>query len=221
MDVRDALKSRRTVRAFLDRPVPRETLEAILGDALCTPSWANTQPWEIFVAGGEVFERIRRMSEQRTLEKIPSNPDVPFPGAWTPECRARTKELTAGRAEIRGTTTDDPAFHHDFLVANRRFFGAPCAVYLCMDQTLGTWSIFDLGAMCQSITLAAQDHGVDSAIAINLVVYPDLLRDELDIPRELLIVIGIALGHADADDPEEAFRSARRPLGDAVRFVGI
>ena len=221
MDVGDALRARRTVRAFLDRPVPRETLEAILSDALRTPSWANTQPWEIFVAGGEVFQRIRRLSEQRTLEKIPSNPDVPFPGAWTPECRSHTKELTAGRAEIRGTTPDDPAFHHDFLMANRRFFGAPCAIYLCMDRTLGAWSIFDLGAMCQSITLAAQDHGVDSAIAINLVVYPDLLRDELGIPRELLIVIGIALGYPDSDDPEDGFRSARRPLSDAVRFVGI
>jgi nitroreductase len=221
VDVRDALRARRTVRGFLDRPVPRETLEALLGDALRTPSWANTQPWEIFVVGGEVFGRIRRLSEQRTLEKIPSNPDVPFPGAWTPECRARTKELTAGRAEVRGTTPDDPVFHHESIVANRRFFGAPCAVYLCVDQTLGTWSIFDLGAMCQSIALAAQDHGVDSAIAINLVVYPDLLRDELGIPRELLIVIGIALGYPDPDDPEDAFCSARRPLDDAARFIGI
>ncbi len=221
MDVGNALKARRTIRGFLDRPVPRETLEAILSDALRTPSWANTQPWEIFVAGGEVFERIRRTSLERTLAKIPSNPDVPFPGAWTPECRARTKELGAGRAEVRGTSPDDPAFHHDFLMANRSFFGAPCAVYLCMDQMLGAWSMFDLGAMCQSITLAAQDHGVDSAIAINLVVYPDLLRDELGIPRELLIVIGIALGYPDAGDPEDAFHSARRPLTDAVRFIGI
>jgi nitroreductase len=221
MQVGDALRARRTVRAFLDRPVPRQTLEAILDDALATPSWANTQPWEIFVAGGDAFERIRRISGERTRAKAPSDPDVPFPGAWTPECRARTKELTAGRAEIRGTTPEDPGFHHDFLMANRAFFGAPCAVYLCMDRTLGTWSMFDLGAICQSITLAAQDHGVDSAIAINLVVYPDLLRDELGVPEQLLVVIGIALGYPDATDPEDAFRSARRPLSEAVRFVGI
>jgi nitroreductase len=221
MDVGDALRARRTVRAFLPRPVPRETLEAILTASLRTPSWANTQPWEIFVAGGEVFERIRRVSEQRTIAKIASAPDVPFPGAWPAACRNWTKELTAGRAEVRGTTTEDAAFHHDFLMANRRFFEAPCAVFLCMDQTLGSWSIFDLGAMCQSIVLAAQDHGVDSAIAINLVIYPDVLRDELQIPGDLLIVIGIALGYVDPDGPEDAFRSVRRPLDDAVRFVGI
>lgn len=221
MEVGDALRERRTVRAFLPRPVSRETLEAILTDALRTPSWANTQPWEAFVAGGETFERIRRVWAERTLAKTASNPDVPFPGAWPPACRDRTKELTAGRAAVRSMSTEDPAFHHDFHMANRRFFDAPCAVYLCMDQTLGAWSMFDLGAMCQSICLAAQDHGVESAIAINLVVYPDVLRDELRIPRDLLIVIGIALGYADPDGPEDAFRSLRRPLGDAVRFVGL
>jgi len=90
-----------------------------------------------------------------------------------------------------------------------------------MDQTLGMWSMFDLGAMCQSVALAAQDHGVDSAIAVQLVVYPDMLRSVLHISRELLIVIGIALGYVDAAGSEDRFRSLRRPLGEVVRFVGI
>ncbi len=221
MDVDTALRSRRTVRGFTRRPVPRETVQAILDAALRTPSWANTQPWEIYVAGGEVLEGIRAAFVERTIAKVPSTPDVPFPAAWPAACRARTKELTAGRAAVRGVGPEDPAFHHGFLMANRRFFDAPCAVYLCMDRTLGTWSIFDLGAMCQSIALAAQHHGVDSAIAINLVVYPDLLRAALGIPDGLLIVIGLALGYVDPSDPEDTFRSTRRPLGEAVTFVGM
>jgi nitroreductase len=106
-------------------------------------------------------------------------------------------------------------------MANRRFFGAPCVVYLCMARTLTQWSVFDLGAMCQSITLAAQDRGVESAIAINTVCYPDVLRAELGIPDDLLIVIGIALGYADPSDPEYSFRSARRALAEVVRFKGF
>jgi nitroreductase len=221
MDVGAALRSRRTVRAFAQRPVPRETIEAILGDALHTPSWANTQPWETYVAGGEVLEVIRVASLERTNAKAPSDPDISFPAAWPAACRTRTKELTAGRAAVRGVDTEDPAFHHDFLMANRRFFGAPCAVYLCMDRMLGSWSMFDLGAICHGITLAAQHHGVDSAIAINLVIYPDLLRTALGIPDELLIVIGIALGYPDPNDPEDSFRSRRRSLGETVTSVGI
>ena len=117
-------------------------------------------------------------------------------------------------------TTEDPAFHRDFHMANRRFFDAPCAVYLCMDQTLGTWSMFDLGAMCQSICLAAQDHGVESAIAINLVVYPDVLRDELLIPRDLLIVIGIALGYADPSRPGGRFPERAASAGRRCQVRG-
>jgi nitroreductase len=221
MHVGDALRARRTVRAFLPRPVPRKTLEAILTDALCTPSWANTQPWEIFVAAGEPLERIRTVWMERTKAKVASNSDVPSPASYTRRGRERIKELNVGRAAAQGTTTRNPVFHRDFNLANRRFFDAPCAVYLCMDQTLGDWPMFDLGAMCQSVCLAAQDHGVESAIAINLVIYPDVLRDELHIPRNLSIVIGIVLGYADPNGPEDAFRSARRPLSDAVRFVGI
>jgi nitroreductase len=221
MDVSTALQNRRTVRAFLDRPVPRTTVEAILADALRAPSWANTQPWEIWVAGGETLERIRRASVERTRRKAPSQPDLPFPGGWPEACRERTKELTAGRAAVAGTTTDDPAFHRDFLDANRRFFGAPCIVYLCMDRSLGVWSVFDLGALSLSIMLAAQERGVDSAEAINMVCYPDLVRAELSIPDELLIVIGIGLGYADPEGPEDRFRSERRPLSEVVRFVGM
>ncbi|OFW59849.1 MAG: hypothetical protein A2133_07350 [Actinobacteria bacterium RBG_16_64_13] len=221
MEVHDALRNRRTVRAFLNRPVPRESLQEILEDALHTPSWANTQPWEVHVAAGEVLERIRRTYEERTTAKVPAQPDLPFPGAWPAPCRERTKELTLGRALTRNTTTDDPAFHHEFLMANRRFFGAPCVVYLCMARALSQWSVFDLGAMCQSITLAAQDRGVESAIAINTVCYPDVLRAELGIPDDLVIVIGIALGYVDPSDPEDSFRSARRTLAEAVSFKGF
>jgi nitroreductase len=221
MNVNEALRARRTVRAFLPRPVPRETLEAILADALQSPSWANTQPWEIFVAAGEPLERIRGIWAERTEAKIASNTDIPFPGAWPAGCKERTKELNIDRAAVTGTTPSDAAFHRDFLLANRRFFDAPCVVYLCMDQMLGAWSMFDLGAICQSICLAAQDHQVDSAIAINLVLWPDVLRDELQIPRELAVVIGVALGYVDSAGSEDAFRAARRPLQDAVRFIGI
>ena len=101
MDVSEALQRRRTVRAFLKRPVSRETLETILEAALRTPSWANTQPWEIYVAGGEVLERIRTTFVERTRAKVPGHADMEMPGGWPEECRARTKALTAGRARRR------------------------------------------------------------------------------------------------------------------------
>ena len=171
------------------------------------------------MVGGEKLERIRSGSVERTARKVPSAPELSFPGGWLAAQRERTKALTAGRAEIAGVSGDDPGFHEDFVNSNRRFFDAHCVAYLCMLRALSSWSIFDLGMMAQSIMLAAQEHGVDSAIAVNFVVYPDLIREEIDIPEDQMIVIGIALGFVDGSGAEDAFRSTRRELDDAVRFV--
>lgn len=70
-----------------------------------------------------------------------------------------------------------------FREANSRFFGAPVVVYLCMDKSLSTWSVFDLGSLSQSIMLAAQEYNLGSAVAAMLVIYPNLIRKTLDIPK--------------------------------------
>jgi nitroreductase len=220
MDVTAALRARRTVRAFEARPVPEATLRAILEAALCTPSWANTQPWDIYVASGEKLERIRAAFIEQTHRGVPGRPELPLPKQWPDVYRERTKAMTEGRAKVARVSAEDPGFREEFVRSNRRFFGAPCVVYLCMDRSLSTWSIFDLGMMAQSIMLAGQDHGVESAIAVNLVSYPDVVRSELGIPEGLMVVIGIALGYPDASSPGDSFRSARRPLDDAVTFAG-
>ncbi len=60
MDVVDALNTRFTARAFKPDPIDRRILERIMEAALRSPSWANTQPWEVYVAGGEVLNRLAR-----------------------------------------------------------------------------------------------------------------------------------------------------------------
>ena len=73
MDVVDALSTRFTVRAFKPDPIDRHTLEKVMEAALRAPSWANTQPWEIYVAGGEVLNRLRK-AYLANLERQTSSP---------------------------------------------------------------------------------------------------------------------------------------------------
>jgi nitroreductase len=113
------------------------------------------------------------------------------------------------------------ATRQKFMADNYRFFGAPAVVFLCMDRTLTPWSIFDMGSLAQSIMLAAQQYGVDSAIAFTFASHPDLVRAELKVPDDLAVLIGIALGYADADHLRDQQRSSRRPLKDVVRCKGI
>lgn len=49
MDVFEAIERRRSIRAFKDTPVPRETVQRVLEAARLAPSGKNRQPWEFVV----------------------------------------------------------------------------------------------------------------------------------------------------------------------------
>jgi nitroreductase len=221
MNVIDALNSRFTVRAFEPDPVHKETILKILDAATRAPSSGNTQPWELFVAGGDALDRIRHAYEERFKERVPGSPDLPAPQEWPPTMQKRMDELKAARFESLGTERDDAATRHVMLERAHQFFGAPTVMYLCMDRTLTAWSIFDMGLLAQSIMLAGQQYGVDSAAAALLISYPDLIRAELEIPEDVLILMGVALGYRDRQHPLNQYRSPRRPLQEVVRLKGF
>lgn len=221
MDVVKALNSRFTCRAFKQDPVTKETILKIMEEATHSPSWANTQPWEIFVAGGDALERIRRNFMESYANDEPITPEIPWVENWPSAMEERIKELGIGRFKHLGISRDDKIAKNANWRLNFKFFDAPLVVYLCMHESLTEWSIFDLGLLSQSIMLAAQEHGVDSAPSVNLVAYPNFIRKELEIPEELMIVFGIALGYKDEKSPQNTYKSPRRPIEEVVRTKGF
>lgn len=221
MNTIDVLNSRYCCRAFKPDPVSKETVLKILEAATRAPSWANTQPWEIYVATGEVLERLRQAYLKNLQEEVAPHPDLPRPQSWPPALQKRTEDLMAGRSELLGIARDDITGRKTMMQTNYKFFGAPVVIYLCMDRALTPWSVFDLGSLSQSIMLAAKDNGLDTAVAVMLVAYPDLIRAHLEIPGYLSIIIGIALGSHDPNYPGNRFRSPRRSLSDVVHLKGF
>jgi nitroreductase len=221
VNVIDALNSRVTIRAFKPDPVSKETILEILEAATRAPSSGNTQPWELFVAGGEALDRIRLAYTANFQHGVPSNSDLPAPQTWPPALQKRMDESRAGRFKSMGIEPDDKATRRTIFKRGHQFFGAPTVVYLCMDRTLTPWSIFDIGMLAQSIMLAAQHYGVDSAPAFLFISYPDLIRAELEIPEDLSIIMGVALGYRDPQHPQNQYRSLRRPIREVVHFKGV
>ncbi len=221
MEVIEALKKRYTVRAFKPDALDRTTIEKILNAALMAPSWANTQPWEIYIAGGEVLNRLREAYLANLKNCVPRQLDVAAPKQWPPELQKRMETLRAERVATAERVCLDKTLLKDLAEMNYHFFYAPVVAYLCMDRSLTPWSMFDLGILAQSIMLSAQHYGVDSATAVTLAAHPDLIRRELQIPDELSIVIGIALGYADQWHPQNQYRSQRRNVREAVAFRGL
>ncbi|SMC50188.1 nitroreductase [Papillibacter cinnamivorans] len=215
MNVTEALSARRSCRAFKPDPVNRSVILQLLEAAARTPSWANTQPWEVYVAAGDVLQAIKDGFLERFGSGTPPCPDLPRPKSWPEEHKKRTQQLTADMALAAGEAVKQ------FGQLNLKGFYAPAVIYLCMDKTLTPWSIFDLGAFSQSIMLEAAQRGLSTIPAVNLVHYPDVIRRELGIPDTLSVIFGIAIGYEDTSHPINAFRSARRPAGEFAVLKGF
>ncbi len=221
MNVLEALLARSTIRAFKPDPIKQEVINDILNAALRTPSWANTQPWEIFCVSGEPLERIRSAFAENLKKCEPRKPDINMPKDWPVAHQLRMDLLKRERLAAMEQACKDPADLQEMLQMNYRFFNAPVVMYACMDRSLSPWSLFDMGAFCQSTMLAALEHGIGSAVAITLVGHPEIIRRELHLPDQMSIVIGVALGYPDTTHPQNVYRTKRRSLEEAVRFMGF
>ena len=63
MDVREALKKRKSTRAFLDKEVTKKKVVAVLEAARHSPSGVNTQPWQVAVVSGDAKTRLQERIE--------------------------------------------------------------------------------------------------------------------------------------------------------------
>jgi nitroreductase len=212
MDVFEALRARHSTRAFKPEAIEREKFDALFAAASRTPSWGNTQPWEVFVAQGDTMARIREGYAKSYAEKVMPAPESPRPNQWSEAAQARHKQLPTDMKRDCG----DAAMHFGKL--NQTLFNAPAVIYICLDRLHSEWSMYDIGAYTQSLMLAAVELGLATIPAITLTLFPDVLRRELGIPDNLRITIGIAIGYADENNGINKFVTSRDPVADVVRF---
>jgi len=220
LNVIDAIRTRRTIRAYKPDPVPQEVVRKILETAQYAPSWGNTQPWEFVIFTGEVLEQITAALVAKTEARQEPYSDLPRP-TFPEELRRRSEELGRVMYGAMGINRDDVEGRHQFNIRNSRFFGAPVGILLIMDRSLGPWSVLDIGLVMENIMLAALAYGLGSSPLYGMVRYPDVLRRILQIPDSKQIVCGIALGYPDLDAPQNNFPRHREPLDAISQWHGF
>jgi nitroreductase len=213
----DGIRTRRSIRAYKPTPIPKDVLVKVLEAARWSPSYTNTQPWEVAVVSGTQKDELYRILTNLAEAGVPPNREWPRPARWPPELKRRVDEFFAGRLKALGVQGDE-AQRKALRQVSANFNGAPCVVFLFMDRTLTTWSAFDVGLFAQTLILAAHACGLGSCLQAAIINYPDAIRDFLGIAKTKLLVLGVLLGYPDVEAPINSYRTRRASLDEFVTW---
>ncbi len=216
MDVRDAVESRRSVRAFRDDPVPDAVVRDLLERAARAPSGGNLQPWRIFVVNGDALGRLHAHLDERDFEA--PGYDIYPPGLVEPY---RTNRFAVGEQmyELLGIPREDKAARLARLAENYRFFGAPCGLFCFIDKAMGPPQWSDLGMFLQSFMLLARGAGLDTCAQEAWAMRSAAVAGFVGAPDHWMLFCGMAIGHADPDVPVNTLVSQRQPIDEWATFV--
>jgi len=218
MKLLEGIKTRKSFRNFKSTPIPKEILARILEAASKSPSYRNTQPWEVAVVSGHKKEELSKILREMAESDVTPNPDLPLPKFWPPELDRRAKEHVTKRFRALRIERENEQQRKELRLLNFEFYGAPCVLFLFMDSTLTSWSIFDMGLFAQSLILAAHCFGLGSCLQASIANYPDAVREFLGITRTKLLVLGISIGYPDLEATINTYQSIRISLNDFVQW---
>jgi nitroreductase len=219
MDALDCIRGRMSIRAFRDEEVPKEKLRELVEIARWSPSYKNSQPWEVMIVSGEKKKALSGLMIELMEKGAPASPDIPAPQTWPGAEQDRIDHLYAMRKEATGIDLSDPAIVKKARKANFRFYNAPHAVYLFQDASLSPWSIFDMGAFAQNLMLAAHAMGIGTVPQAFVTDYAREIKEFLGISGKKRLILGISLGFPDMDSPANKLRTDRAPVDDLVTFL--
>ena len=219
MEVTEAIRNRKSNRAFLDKPVPDKLVTDILECARWAPSGVNSQPWKVAVLTGETKEQLGEALVKCHVNGVKVNPDYQYYPSEIMEPYI-TRKRACGHAlyTALGIERNDLKTRKAQWMKNYRGFGAPVLLFFFIDARLEKGSWVDMGMFIQNVMLAARGNGLETCPQAALGEYPDIVRSLLDIHKTKKLVCGMALGYANYDDPSYKYRTDREPVKEFVQW---
>jgi nitroreductase len=222
-----AIESRFSTRAFLPRPVPRETITEILRVASRAPSGTNCQPWKVYVLQGA--------SQQALVAKvcaahdaIYANPALAaqyreeydyYPEKWVPPYIDRRRENGWGLYGLLGIGKGDKDKMHAQHQRNFRFFDAPVGFMFTLDRVMGRGSFVDYGMFLQNIMVSARARGLHTCPQAAWNGFSKIILPHIGASEDEMLVCGMSLGYADENEKVNSFHTPRVPAEAFTRWV--
>lgn len=217
MELWQAIRERKSIRAYKHDPIPKETVEEILRLTIQAPSAINLQPWEFIVVTGEEKERLSRKLIKAYKEKqISCSPEnvKPLPETYRQRGIASSESMEPYLEQI------GVSFKQFTNEGSCNFYGAPVAIIICLDDSFSKARMVDIGVALGYLVLSAHGFGLATCPIGLITAYEDEVKDLLNIPENKNVIIGIALGYPDWENPVSGYKSPRENLDKLVRWIG-
>ena len=207
MEVKKAIQTRRSIRRYKNRPVPREILVELLEAANLAPTATNRQPWEFVVVHRSHLDRL-----DRTLRK-----------AFAERVASVSEEVVRQAIQDLPIPVDESG---DKLEGLGRFYrtlgGAPVAIVVCVPKEEDPWvwknNISDGSAAIENILLAAWDKGLGTCwLTGPLKTRAHAIASFLDIGEDREIVGIVSLGYPDHQPPTPP----KHDIREKTRWLGF
>lgn len=218
MGLIDAIYFRRSVRGYLDKEVPQDVMHRIFEIAQQAPSNCNVQPWQVYVASGELKNRLSKQMHENTANGVEPNPDYEYRGDFENEHRRRQVECAVALYSKMGIGRENKQGRLHAVLRNFEFFDAPHMAFVGMNPRFGTTVAIDVGMFAQTLMLTMVAFGLHSCPMGTMRNYPDLVRDAFEIEDGTKILFGIAFGYENPDVPANQCRTTRDPISANVMF---
>jgi nitroreductase len=214
MDIIKSIEERRSTRAFLDKPVERETLEHLLRLATQAPSAINLQPWEFTVVSGEERKRLSRVLLKRMRERNISC----GPGATSPLPEYFVNRQRGLLNAMLPHLPEKTSFQDFVNEGSCDFYGAPTAIIICIDEVFSSARLADIGIVVGYLVLAAHAIGLGTCPIGLITAFDEDIKELLSIPEEKHVVIGVAVGYRDPQAPVNQTKSERVALAEVAKW---
>lgn len=219
MNVSQALSERKSVRAFLDKPVSKEIITKILHYARQAPSGTNTQPWMVAVVTGETKKQLDQKLLGLFDRGVEKNVDYNYyPTHITPDFKRRRLECGMAMYQTLGITREDTKRRMEQWALNYSAFGAPVELYFFAERVIEEGSFMDCGMFIQSVMLMATSLGLATCPQAALAEYPHAVKEALGYSDDLILLCGMALGYEDTHALVNSYRTSREEVETFTKF---
>ena len=223
MEYEEVVRGRRSIRGFLDKPVPKTLIREILEIAMRAPTSLNTQPWNFFVVAGDVLNKIRAGNVERNLAGVPHSREFRMGPDYVGPHRERQIEIAIQLFQAMGIERHDKEKRQDWVLRGFRQFDAPVSIVVTYDRSIHGSDIapFDCGGVVNCLVNTAWSKGLGCVINSQGIMQSPVVREHAQIPDDQVIQTCVAMGWPDDSFPANAVVSKRKSVDEAATFLGF